>query len=258
MQVTQQQIEELEQYHGTEMVFVIGVGDDDFAFRRPDAAEISYALSAKDAGSLKYLLHEALRCVLSAAAPRASKPVRAFDRKPVQRSAGASPDERTALAEEKGRLEALWADAQEFRESIPGIFAANIGGNPLLSMSPIGGARYEFKVSPNPDVIDFIDPWSFTITAKKPGGDQYDKYRTLRSTGGEGDAERYFWGALVDSPNRDEVARLYPFAVIAMGPALAGLGVDGRSVRVKKFPKGGQVGGPGSSGEQSPAAGISA
>lgn len=258
MQIDQQQIAELERHHGASMVFTITIGDDDFAFRRPDSAEIAYALTAKESGSVKYCEDLALGCVLTAEAPRAGAPARVVDGKNVERNAGISKDERNVLVAEKGRLEALWDAAQELRDTIPGIFAANIGGNPVLARSEIGGGRYEFIVTPRPDVVDYIEPWTFTITARKPDGPQYDKYRTLRVTGGEGDAERYFWGILVDSPNRDEVARLYPFAVIAMGQALASLGVDGRSVRVKKYPKAGPDQKPGNSGGQHSAAETSA
>lgn len=256
MQITEQNVRELEQHHGTGII-VLSVGDQDFAFRRPTETEVSYALAAQAKGSVNFLEDLALGCLLSIEAPRAGTPARIdSEGRPVPRSVNASSEEKSILTAEKERLEAMWADAQEFRESLPALFSLSCGGNPSVDSTHLGGDRYEVSVKSNPMVDDSIEPWSFMVTAARPSGPQFDEYRKRESLGDEGDSQRYLWDRLVDAPNKNELSRLYPFAVIAAGKELARLGVNGRSVRVKKFGSG-QAPEPGTSGNTLPAAAIS-
>jgi hypothetical protein len=254
MQITLEQLQELERHHGKGIV-VLSVGDDDFAFRRPTDAEVSYSLGEQSAGAVRFLENLALRCAVCPAAPRAGQPVKnGADGKPLPD--GLSGDEKTALSDEKGRLEALWADAQEFRDSIPALFSLSCGGNPDVQSSSSGADRYAVVVSSNPAVRDEIEPWTFSVIARRPNAMHFDEYRKREALGSEGDSQRYLWDKLVESPEKAEFARLYPFAVVAAGRELARLGVNGRSVRVKKFDSG-QAPEPGSSGSTSPGLGIS-
>ena len=254
MQITLEQLQELEQYHGKGVV-VLSVGDDDFAFRRPTETEVSYSLGEQSAGAVRFLENLALRCVVSSAAPRAGQPTKnGADGKPLPD--GLSGDEKAALVEEKGRLEALWLEAQEFRDSIPALFSLSCGGNPDVQSSTAGADRHTVVVSSNPAVKDEIEPWTFSILARRPSPTHFDEYRKREALGGEGDSQRYLWDKLVESPDKAELARLYPFAVVAAGRELARLGVNGRSVRVKKFGSG-QAPEPGSSGNTSPGPGTS-
>ena len=75
MQITEQNVRELEQHHGTGII-VLSVGDQDFAFRRPTETEVSYALAAQAKGSVNFLEDLALGCLLSIEAPRAGTPAR--------------------------------------------------------------------------------------------------------------------------------------------------------------------------------------
>ena len=107
-------------------------------------------------------------------------------------------------------------------------------------------------------------PWLMTPLSRGPLWSPPRGRRALSSMSTEsgnpwamrGDSQRYLWDRLVDAPNKNELSRLYPFAVIAAGKELARLGVNGRSVRVKKFGSG-QAPEPGTSGNTLPAAAIS-
>lgn len=254
MQITLEQVQELEQHHGKGIV-VLTVGDDDFAFRRPTETEVSYALGEQAAGAVRFLENLALRCVVAVEAPRAGQPAKmGADGKALPD--GVSGDEKAALVAEKGRLEFLWQDAQEFRDSLPTLFCAACGGNPVVVSTLLPDGRYELQVSSNTNVTDWIEPWTFTVTARRPVAAQFDEYRRLKTLGGDGDAPRYLWNKLVESSAKADLARLYPFAVIAAGDELSGLGVNGRSVRVKKFSSG-HAPEPGDSGSTSPGPGTS-
>lgn len=220
MQIGQQQYEVLERCHGKDMVIVLSVGDDDFVFRRPTEAEITYALGCEAKKMPNFLEELALGCLVCAG------------------TAVESTEVIDALGRERARLSALWDAGQVYRDSVAYQFAASCGWGLLLDSKNIGGGRYELSLVTKPEAQKLGIELSITVTAAKPNRDVYDRFKQLEIGEDDGDAERYIWDALVDSPNKAEVSRLYPFAVIATGGFLPTLGADKGSVRVKKFSSG--------------------
>lgn len=233
--ITAEQVTQLEQHHGEGMVFVLCAGDDEFAFRRPSELDVDLALA--DMGAGKFTHHEecAIRCLLTHAAPAAGGAV-------VDKIV---PPE---LVAERMRLRALWKAAPFTRDSI-GVGFAEVGGwNLECDAQAIGGGRYKI-IARTPENSPSGAGLAIELTARILAPEEYSEQRKRGQTMPEGAAERYCYAKQVDSPNRDEVARLHPYLVIALGKTiLPTLGSEGRSVRVKKF-EAGQRPAPGSTSE---------
>ena len=238
MQITEQNVRDLEQHHGTGII-VLSVGDQDFAFRRPTETEVSYALAAQANNSPNYLEDLALGCLLSAAAPQAGTPAGVgADGSAIPRNAGVSADDKALLVTEKERLEALWEAGQFYRDAISGQFAFECGWALEVDGKPIGGGTYEIALASSLNAKRVGADLNLKVTATKASRPIYDKYKQLELNGNEGEPERYLWDKLVQAQDKGEIARLYPFAVIALGRFLPGLGCDQGTVRVKKFSAG--------------------
>lgn len=233
MEITDAQYALLEQYHGAGNIIVLSVGKEDFAFRRPEQTQITYAIDciAKKMPTAREQL--ALGCLVTAAAPSAG----VIGVKPTAEDKGALDAEKALLG---GMLEA----AQSFRDDIATQFAWAIGSSPtIVSCESIGGERYKVLVGPNPDAVEHckMDWGPIELVAHKPVRAEYEKFRLLNIQNAEGEAEQYIYDKLVESSNKAEFARMYPLAVIALGNFLPTLGTDGRSVRIKKFKGGSQT-----------------
>lgn len=233
--ITEEQVKQLEQHHGQGMVFVLCAGDDEFAFRRPSDLDIDLALA--DLGAGKFTHHEecAIRCLLAADASAAG---------------GAVADKITPpeLVAERLRLRALWKAAPFTRDNISVGFAEMVGWNMECDAQNIGGGRYKITARTQ-EASQYGADISVELTARILTPEEYSEQRKRGQTMNEGAAERYCYAKQVDSPNRDEVARLYPYLPIALGKTiLPTLGSEGRSVRVKKFGAG-QPPAPGSTSE---------
>jgi hypothetical protein len=234
--ITQEQVKQLEQYHGAGMVFVLCAGDDEFAFRRPSELDVDLALADRGAG--KFTHHEecAIRCLLTVDAPAAGGAV-------VEKIV--APE----LVAERLRLRALWKSAPFTRDSIGVGFAEVAGWNMECDAQAIGGGRYKITARSAENSASGAD-LAIELTARILAPDEYSEQRKRGQTMPEGAAERYCYSKQVDSLNRDDVARLHPYLVIALGKTiLPTLGSEGRSVRVKKFGAG-QPPAPGSTSEK--------
>lgn len=248
MQIIEKHVRELEQHHGVGVI-VLSVGDQDFAFRRPTNTEVSYALTAQANKAPNYLEDLALGCLLTAAAPRAGTPAGVgADGSAIPKNVGVSAEDKALLIEEKERLEALWEAGQFYRDAIAGQFAFACGWAVDVGSKPIGGGRYELSLTSTDNAKAIGADLALTVIAAKPSRPIYDKHKQLELNGDAGESERYLWDKLVQHPEKAELARLYPFAVIALGRFLPSLGCDQGMVRVKKFCAG-QAPAPGTSTE---------
>jgi hypothetical protein len=228
MQITEQQFAALEQYHGQGMIIILTVGGEDFAFRRPNQDQVNHALEAQANDIDTYREELARLCVVSAAMPDAGA-----------EGAPVTAEARAALTAEKERLDALWESAQSFRDEVSIPFAWSCGSSPQLDSTPLGGGRYKLTLTPNSSAAEFGVDWGpIEIVARKPSRPDYDDFKRKKITGAEGEAELLLWSRLVESANKADVARMFPFAAVATGNFLPTLGSDGRSVRVKKFGSG--------------------
>lgn len=231
-EITEQQFKGLEQHHGEGMVLVLTDGVDEYAFRRPSDHDVDLALDAKEQGRLNFHEECALRCVLSPAAPAAGKSAQ-----PKQKG---HPDDllpaedRAAIIAERERLQALWVEAPFMRDWIGVGLSQFAGWSCSFAAEPIGGGRYAIAVR-GADRAPEGAEISLTLTARRFTPAEYAEHRKRSMTMEEGAAERYAWRTLIDSANKDEVARLYPYLVISIGVTLQSLGSEGRRLAAKKF-----------------------
>lgn len=231
-EITAEQFAALEQVHGKDMVVLLTVGEDDYAFKRPAEVDIDLLLEAKGRGEHNYLEECAAGCLLSPDAPRAGVSVEANKQLPEV--------ERGALITEKQRLRALWMSAPLLRDSVPMAWADLCGWGLSYDAKPLGGGRY--GVTARPGKHSSMDPAILVeLTARVFSPHEYAEWRKKSQTEPEGHAERYAWRTLVegaagDGRSRDEIARTQPFLVLGLGQStLPALGSEGRAVRPKKF-----------------------
>lgn len=238
-EITEAQYRELEKHHGEGMVLVLSDGVDEYAFRRPNQLDVDLALAAKEQGLLNFHEECALRCVLAADAPTAGKSVKDDDR--------LSAEDRAAIIAERNRLQALWTDAPFMRDWIGVGLSQFAGWACSFSSEATGGGRYAITVS-GADKAPAGAEICVKLTARRFTATEYAEHRKRSLTMEDGAAERYAWRTLIDSPNKGEVERLYPYLVIGIGTTLQSLGSEGKRLAAKKFPPG-SAQAPGSSTE---------
>lgn len=234
-EITEQQFKGLEKHHGEGMVLVLTDGVDEYAFRRPSEHDVDLALDEKERGLFDYHEKCAVRCVLTPAAPAAGKSAQ-----PKQKGHPddlLSAEDRAVIIAERERLQALWVEAPFMRDWIGLGLSQFAGWGCSFSSEATGGGRYSITVGSSDKVPDGAEI-SLKLTARRFTPAEYAEHRKRSMTMEEGAAERYAWRTLIDSPNRDEVARLYPYLVIGIGATLQSLGSEGRRLAAKKFPPG--------------------
>lgn len=234
---TEQQIESFEQHHGKGMVLVFTVGEDEYAFRRLSDLDVDLALADKEAGKVSFHEDAAIRCVLTADAPHAG--VSGGDAK-------LGKEDVALIAKERARLALEWKHAAMMRDAIGQALAMQCGYHWTIAQKALGADAHQLtaalsaefsEVSGEADLVD--------LTARSWGDREYNEFRTLNTTGAEGEAERYAFGKLITSANKTDVARAYPWLVIAIGKYLQTLGMS-KAVRLKKS-RSGQAPQPGTS-----------
>jgi hypothetical protein len=228
MQISYEQFQLLELNHGKGMVTILSIGDDDFVFRKPSTMQVSHALECQAKGILGFREEITMGCVVSADLPSAGVAGQKKD-----------AEDKEVLAGEKERLGSILESAQSFRDDLSIQFAWTCGSSPRLDCEALGNERYKLTLRPNSNAEDLDIAWGpVELIARKATRPEYNKYRQLNVEGTEGEAELFLWDKLIESANKADTARLYPFAVIAIGGFLPTLGSDGRSVRIKKFSAG--------------------
>lgn len=246
--ITQEQVELLEQHHGKGMVVVLSVGDTDFAFRRLSALDADLLMDALSRNQFSAHEEAAVRCVLSADAPEAGKGPDEDKKLPEAK--------RKALIGERDQLTSLFSEAQLLRDWIGMALSQHCGFGARVSVEALGSGRYRLRVgAPEVDNLAGAE-FSIELEARAMDGREYGTYREREMLGAEGAAERYAFDKLVQSANKADFERLYPLGVIGVGRILKTLGTQGKAVRVKKFGAGSPKE-PGSSGERSAKAGTS-
>lgn len=225
-EITAAQFAALEEVHGAGMVVTLSVGDVDFAFRRPSEHDVDLALASKAEGLLSFHEECAVRCLLAPDAPK----VKNIPEEDAERPSA----ERQLLVQEKEHMRALWKAAPVLRDAVGVGFAEMCGWNLELAPAPLGGGRYRVtaRTSARSTILSGID---VELTARVFKESEYSEFRKRSLTAPEGVAERYAWRTLVDSENKGEVERRYPYLVIAVGQLLQTLGSEGKAVRPKAF-----------------------
>ena len=225
--ITQEQFSELEKVHGAGMVIPMEVGEDDFVFKRPTDLDLDLLLEQKDRGEHGYLEECCRHCILAPDAPRAGAST-AQDKL-------LTPEEQAEIVAERQRLSGLWQAAPLLRDSVSLSWAELCGWGLSYDAAPTGGGQYQVSVRAGTHCR--MDPeLAIDLTARVFAPAEYSEWRKRKQASPEGVAERYAWDVLVQSANKNEVARLYPFVVLgAGGSVLPGLGSEGKRVTPKKF-----------------------
>jgi hypothetical protein len=243
-EISEEQVQQLEKFHGSGMVVVLSVGDDDFAFRRLRQVDVDLVLEGLAAQ--QYAAHEqmAVNSALCVEAPAAGQSPELDKTLPKE--------QQEAIVSERMRLAGLFSQANLLRDWVGMGLAQACGFGAQVQCDPQPGDVYKITASSASDEKSVAgDTWTLSVSARKLTAKEYAEVRRLRMVGSEGASERYAWKQAVSGPNKDEVARLYPYAVIGIGRSIDTLGAEGfgKGVRVKKF-KAGSQDPPGTSGEQ--------
>lgn len=234
---TAQQVEAFEQHHGKDMVLIFTVGEDEYAFRRLSELDVDLALSDKEAGKVSFHEDAAIRCVLTADAPRAGM---------SGGDAKLSKEDLAELVKERERLALEWKHAAMMRDAIGQALAMQCGYHWTIKQRALGAGAHQLTMELSPEYQEVVgDAEPVELTARSWADREYNEFRTLNTTGAEGEAERYAYNKLITSPNKTDVARTHPWLVIAIGKYLHTLGVT-KAVRLKKS-RSGQALAPGAS-----------
>ena len=218
--ISEQQIEALEAVHGPDMVVVLTVGDEEFAFRRPSAADVDFMLDAKERGNTSFIENACTSCALCPDEPGAE--------------VGTSP----ALAAVKAKLAALFVANPYLKDTIPIAWASECGWYAIITPELIGPGLYRVACGPKPSeqtdqTACGCSMWSASIQVRKLTVAQYDKLRKLDLQGGN-EAERQAWKDAATGDNKAEIERLYPFLPVSIGTIIRTLGDKPTAVSVKK------------------------
>lgn len=228
--ITEQQFAELEKVHGAGMVIPMEIGEDDFVFRRPTELDLDILLEQKDRGEHSYLEECCKHCILAPDAPRAGVDT-AQDKL-------LTPEEQAEIVAERQRLSGLWKAAPLLRDSVSLSWAELCGWGMSYDATPAGGGQYHVAVRAGTHCRMEPDA-ALDLTARVFSPLEYSEWRKRKQASPEGVAERYAWDTLVQSGNKNDIARTYPFVVLgAGGSVLPGLGSEGKTVRPKKFGSG--------------------
>jgi len=226
--ITQEQFAALEAVHGTGMVLVLSVGDDEFAFRRPSDADVEFAMDERARGIGEWMEHALIGCVLCPEVPTANEA-------PVK---GVKPSVCSELVAVREQIQAIWKDAPFCRDSVPLVWAQSCGWGQEITQQSLGGGKYELIVSS--DTKMGAEAWSYKASAKVLTGAQYERLRKLGLSDGIADDKYAFASSVVsfEGIDRDEFVKRYPFAVLGIGKLARALGSENRAVSVKKFSSG--------------------
>lgn len=219
-----EQVAEFERHHGNGMVLVFTVGEDEYAFRRLSELDVNMALADGEAGKFTGGEQAAIRCVLTADAPHAGK---------SGEGAKLAPEDVAALVKERERLTLEWKAAPFIRDMIGSTLAWQCGYHWAPTQEAIGGGVHRLTFTLSEELAGEGAGDSVEVSARSWTEQEYDEYRRLLSLGADGDAERYAYGKLITSPNKDEVQRRYQWLVLGVGKCLQMLGVT-KAVRLKK------------------------
>jgi hypothetical protein len=246
-EITEEQFRLLEQHHGEGMVVVLGVGAEQFAFRRLSSLDVDLVQLAMEEKQFGCHEQAAVRCILTPEVPTEN---RAQTDKDEKRKTKAHP----ALVAERERLSETWRGAQAVRDMVGLELAKECGWQWAVKSEALGGGLHRitcqrtkedgktpvFDLSETDGAAlpeDFEAPIELEARAFEPI--EYGEWRRKMALGDPGAAERYAYKLLIKSQNKDEVARLYPYLVLIVGQALGALGAEGKAVSVKKFKRAG-------------------
>lgn len=226
--ITQEQFAELESAHGAGMVLVLSVGDDEFAFRRPSEADVEFAMDERARGVGEWMEHALISCALSHDVPTVNR-APSKDSKPV-----VCPE----LIAVREQIQAIWKEAPFCRDWVPLAFLHSCGLVPVIDQKPLGGGRYSVTIAGEKAMGS--ETWSYVAEGKVLSGNQYERLRKLSLSEGIGGDKFAFESGILSFAGiaRDEFAKRYPFAVLALGQLVRAFGSESRAVSVKKFSSG--------------------
>lgn len=224
MQVSEEQIQALEVVHGSGMVVVLSVGEDEFAFRRPNEADVDFLLDAKEREDMRFLEDALVWCALCPDEP------------------GAVTGKSDKLAAVKKELAALFAATPLLKDRVPLAWASECGWGAVLETERLSDSIHRLTAraklfdnqAAEPQTILGCSPWRVEVQATVLTVAQYDKLRKLDLQQGNA-SDRFAWKEAVCGEGKAEIERLYPFLPVSMGSLIRGLGAQSlAAVSVKK------------------------